>query len=151
MTGILISPLPYGRIDMGSILKFIAFFLPERFKPKAGLIGGLLLGAVTIGTIIFLLWRVENLSAQRDKYKNDLLTSENNLKASQAARIAETDALEKSRKDDNDRNQFKQDASIAIEKNRINGDGPLAPVSIDIIDRVRTRYESRAGHNQNPR
>lgn len=73
--------------------------------------------------------------------------AEDALEATQRLRGAEVRALEKARKEDHDRQKFITENKITLERDRNAGDGELAPVLRDQLERVRGRYNQKFPEN----
>lgn len=129
------------------IIRIFAFFLPARLKPKAGNIGRWFLAAAISLAIVLLFVKVQNLTVQRDKEKAARVIAEKALQASERARMVERGVLEKVREQDGDRNKFKNEADLHIERGRQDDDGVLPAYTVDVLERVRDRYDARASQN----
>lgn len=92
----------------------------------------------------------QNLTLQRDQAKADTVLAQATLEAIRRESILITESFERARKDDFNRAGFSQESAVAIERGRQVGNGPVAPVLHDALERVRGRYQGRLPKNQNP-
>jgi len=117
---------------MGLILKFMT--------PRV-----LIVLAITgiLGFAGYMAFTAKIRTVERDKAISDLtyLRTLNNAQAASAA--AKQEALETKGENDHDRAEFKKETAVAIEAGRKDGDGPVAPVLRDAVERVQSRYKAR--------
>jgi hypothetical protein len=110
----------------------------------------IILGAVSVIGLGGLGVKLKITTLERDLEKCRGGIAVDALETSEAVRAAEVKALETARKDDHERQTFITENKIALERNRQAGDGPLAPVQRDMLERVRQRYSEKFPDKRNP-
>ena len=89
-------------------------------------------------TLLFLKIR----TLERDQADAARVVAEATAEAYRRESILIAESFERVRKADHDRNNFISGNAVAVEKGRQDGDGPLAPVLRDAVERVRLRYQN---------
>jgi hypothetical protein len=93
-----------------------------------------------VGGAGYVFYELKTTTLERDLAACQNANTQNALTALKAANKAQTQALNQTIENDNERNNFITQNALAIERARQNGDGPLSPVLRDALERVRDRY-----------
>jgi septal ring factor EnvC (AmiA/AmiB activator) len=104
-----------------------------------------IIAVMVIGAIVvcgFLV--VTNAFKERDRLREEVKQLAEALKTEQESHEKMVTALEGSIKDAKQRSDFEKESRKEIEKDRKGGDGPMAPVLRNAIERLRTRQATNS-------
>lgn len=119
--------------------------VPAQYKIIAGI------GAVVIllGALGYVYYKIDQGGYTRCEAKGAISAmgvAQQQERATQQAASAVVGAMQTTMEEDNERNIFTKNIENNIQADRKSGDGPLAPVLRDALDKLRQRQGSPAGH-----
>lgn len=115
---------------------------------RAGLT--VLAAVILLGVCGYYAHKAKITAAERDEFRAGLSIANAQLDAQAAISESKIKAIETVRENDRDRSEFKNEGNAAIERGRVAGDGPVAPVLRDTVQRVQQRYNTYQSEKRNP-
>lgn len=103
--------------------------------------------AISLGLFGYYVYLADLRGKERDELSDKLTAATQVIRDMRAWHDATVAALERKVEGERERHDFEQEQIIRNQEGRKNGDGPLAPVLADGLQRLRERQAARSNRN----